>query len=794
MATTPMANADIQLLSALDMNTGKLPPRGSMAMISLMRAGNMASTPTSCRQAPPKRFYGYDEFDEGGQHGLHPHRLQVRPPQNEGLVVGGGLSPMASTPTGCRSKRQSADMRRNRRYSGGGGAASEKGSSGSTTPNRRSFAGAGSIPFIKVSNSGMPPQGPGRRASMAALARKGSAGGSSVGGATTYGRRASAEVEMGFGVGTFTSPRQDGRASNDSSLRAGEAQSSKEDYPLLAEMASSNGKPAYKSPFSDAYQPPFSDLPFSDSVGGRCSTEGGTRSFWHNVLKRLSVLGAVVKLPFVKIDDVVTVVGPGGAHLAFAADVAADAAAERQAARQGGTLRNAPTMLPGGGEGPQATLLAAPAAAATDGEKGQNLEMSLYWLEKHIRNNKLKYVTLTDQLVMAAEAQDGQGSEISSKVEAKRLAFSLYWNVMGMNLQRSYVSPEDLLHFFDFPEEALACFNILDQDGDGKVTLSEIVDVIVKVYKERKKLALSLKDTKSVVAKLELVCGVIIQTMFVLLYLWIFNVNIGNLWVSISTFCLAFVFVFGNSLRTLYESVLFLFVIHPFDVGDWLQLSCGEICKVEGIDLMAITALKSNGRRLYIPINRLMSDIIQNYSRSEHMWDTCAMLVDLDTPSSVLKHVEMRMKEHANRNPKEYCTNEDSVAVIARSLEDPKKLKWLAYWELTHVAEDVGRSFEWRSRMICAAQDALNECGITYCAAPEAPYELKRGMKPYELPEQERVDLASQQYLFARTGVLLSQEREQEGRREEEGSGSGTGGLMRARGFPSYNSAANRRK
>ena len=43
--------------------------------------------------------------------------------------------------------------------------------------------------------------------------------------------------------------------------------------------------------------------------------------------------------------------------------------------------------------------------------------------------------------------------------------------------------------------------------------------------KERKKLALTLKDTKSVVAKLELVCGVVIHALFVLSYLWIFNVR-----------------------------------------------------------------------------------------------------------------------------------------------------------------------------------------------------------------------------------------------------------------------------
>ena len=42
---------------------------------------------------------------------------------------------------------------------------------------------------------------------------------------------------------------------------------------------------------------------------------------------------------------------------------------------------------------------------------------------------------------------------------------------------------------------------------------------------ERKKLALTLKDAKSVVSKLELVCGVVIHIAFLLLYLWVFEVR-----------------------------------------------------------------------------------------------------------------------------------------------------------------------------------------------------------------------------------------------------------------------------
>lgn len=34
-------------------------------------------------------------------------------------------------------------------------------------------------------------------------------------------------------------------------------------------------------------------------------------------------------------------------------------------------------------------------------------------------------------------------------------------------------------------------------------------------------------------------------------------------------------FVFANSIRTIYESVVFLFVVHPFDVGDGILIGTG---------------------------------------------------------------------------------------------------------------------------------------------------------------------------------------------------------------------------
>lgn len=50
------------------------------------------------------------------------------------------------------------------------------------------------------------------------------------------------------------------------------------------------------------------------------------------------------------------------------------------------------------------------------------------------------------------------------------------------------------------------------------------------------------------------------------------QVDIQKLWVFISSVIIASAFVFGNSVKQLFESVIFLFFVHPYDVGDCLLI------------------------------------------------------------------------------------------------------------------------------------------------------------------------------------------------------------------------------
>lgn len=55
-------------------------------------------------------------------------------------------------------------------------------------------------------------------------------------------------------------------------------------------------------------------------------------------------------------------------------------------------------------------------------------------------------------------------------------------------------------------------------------------------------------------------------------YLAIFGVKVQHLLISGSSMAVAFAFVFGNSLREVYESILWLFVVNPYDEGALMLL------------------------------------------------------------------------------------------------------------------------------------------------------------------------------------------------------------------------------
>ena len=73
------------------------------------------------------------------------------------------------------------------------------------------------------------------------------------------------------------------------------------------------------------------------------------------------------------------------------------------------------------------------------------------------------------------------------------------------------------------------------------------------------------------------------------------QINLQKLWVTLGSIMVSLTFVFGNNMRSIYEAVVYLFVVHPYDVGDavlcgpsqdWctVTLSCLSLRLCPGLD------------------------------------------------------------------------------------------------------------------------------------------------------------------------------------------------------------------
>jgi small-conductance mechanosensitive channel len=102
-----------------------------------------------------------------------------------------------------------------------------------------------------------------------------------------------------------------------------------------------------------------------------------------------------------------------------------------------------------------------------------------------------------------------------------------------------------------------------------------------------------------VLGTLSALVGCLLHVCAFFLYLYIFGVNVSQLVISLSSMTLAFAFVFGNSLRTLYESVVFLFVARPYKVGDWIVYE-GKEHRVASFGLLWTQLVNFNGVRVAV--------------------------------------------------------------------------------------------------------------------------------------------------------------------------------------------------
>ncbi|KAI4989872.1 hypothetical protein ZWY2020_038235 [Hordeum vulgare] len=320
-------------------------------------------------------------------------------------------------------------------------------------------------------------------------------------------------------------------------------------------------------------------------------------------------------------------------------------------------------------------------------------------------DEQIKHATGPDQ-------EDELATQIHSEYEAKVAAKRIFQNVAKPGSKHIYLS--DLMRFMR-QEEALKAMDLFEGAQEhNRVSKRSLKNWVVNAFRERKALALTLNDTKTAVNKLHHMANVVVALIVFALWLLILGFATTKTFVFLSSQLLVAAFIFGNTLKTIFEAIIFLFVMHPFDVGDRCEVDGMQVV-VEEMNIMTTIFLRYDNLKVYYPNSKLATLPIMNYYRSPDMGDAVDFSVNVATPPEKLALMKERLMHYLD-NKKEHWY--PGSMVVLRDIDDTNRLKISIWCRHTINFQDMGMRFDRRELIIQEMMKILRDLDIEYRMLP----------------------------------------------------------------------------
>ena len=186
----------------------------------------------------------------------------------------------------------------------------------------------------------------------------------------------------------------------------------------------------------------------------------------------------------------------------------------------------------------------------------------------------------------------------------------------------------------EYHEDAEEAFAALDRDGNGDISLDEMIMTVVEFSRERKSIATSMHDVDQAINVLDRMLITVVAIVVVFVFVAFLNKNFVTTLATTGTALLSLSFVFSATCQEVLGSCIFLFVKHPFDIGDRVDIGNDQLM-VDHISLLFTVFRRVSGlnvgRIVQIPNIVLNTLWIENVSRSKAMKEQMTLAISFDT-------------------------------------------------------------------------------------------------------------------------------------------------------------------
>lgn len=284
------------------------------------------------------------------------------------------------------------------------------------------------------------------------------------------------------------------------------------------------------------------------------------------------------------------------------------------------------------------------------------------------------------------------------------------------------VEGNDSLTLDDFTEvmgpahraEAEECFHAIDADENGDISLEEMIRKVVDIGKERKAISSSMKDISQALTVFDKVLLFVVVIIVIIIFLAVFQSSFIATLTTAGTTLLSLSFVFAVTTQEFLGSCIFLFVKHPYDVGDRVDIQGPEKIQmvVEKISLLYTVFTRIDKMQVVqVPNIQLNNLWIENVTRSKAMKEVIDVNVSFDTSFEDIELLRVEMEKFV-RAPENNRDFQPDVGISVGGVGDLDKLTLkVAIKHKSNWHNEVVRATR-RSKFMCALTLALKRVPI----------------------------------------------------------------------------------
>nr|GEU98623.1 mechanosensitive ion channel protein 10-like [Tanacetum cinerariifolium] len=302
--------------------------------------------------------------------------------------------------------------------------------------------------------------------------------------------------------------------------------------------------------------------------------------------------------------------------------------------------------------------------------------------------------------------------EINNEMEAIAAAYHIFRNVAQPGF--TYIEDLDLRRFM-IKEEVDMVFPMIDVAEKGQIDRKTLTEWVVKVYNGRKALAHALSDTKTAVNQLNKLVTAVLIIVVIVVWLLLTEIATTKILVLLSSQLVVAAFIFGNTCKTIFEAIVFVFIMHPFDVGDRCCIDGVQLI-VEEMNILTTVFLRYDNEKIYYPNSVLSTKPISNFYRSPDMGDSVEFSIDFATSIEKIGQLKEKIKKYLEKNPQLWHPNHNFVV---KEIENVNKIKMALFFNHTMNFQDYGEKNKRRSELVLELKKFFEDLKIKCNLLPQ---------------------------------------------------------------------------